>query len=351
MQFDIQKHFQAYFHTNFDMQISFRDCETGEFDLEKQHQFKKLAVIPRCENVDGEDVLRCSGLGFLPPLSSDCVVKLELKYGCLAVLYEVMRGHCDPGDLKHLKELLNDITFNARLRQIAVFYSFTEEDGRILDPITVEDAFNFLRLHVLGGGIKMWFGGLASGTFHTYDGRIIGHTKPKKFRNAEKSQDSPCAPYRWKRPQGVQALCFELAKLGRLLYADNIKAATLLDTDKISPYYVMESRVVCDILLAVQKEIAVCAMDYLVSNEVPDRLDGKEDGMMKASISPSSISWVQCPCCDEDKSAITNRLNYYLADLLNISLRFEIAPTLPRFSNFEVTPLQRFLSGNKRKEP
>lgn len=117
---------------------------------------------------------------------------IELKYGLLSVISLIapLYGVSMPC----LKRLLCPSAFQSKLEEIVHFYGD--------EAVSVVDAYNYLRLHAVGGlngDMKAWTTGLQKGTFFSCDGTVLGKCfiisgLETKLKNAEKGERY------WKRP-------------------------------------------------------------------------------------------------------------------------------------------------------
>ena len=129
---------------------------------------------------------------------------LEIKYGVLFVIK--MLAPLLNVDMPSLNNLLSPITFEERLREISQFYSNVNSPSGI--TISSLDAFNYLKIHALGGDmgdIKSWVTGLTkTGVFTSAGKCVIGMCKIRPIEailNGGKKENGF-----WSRPWFMVAL-------------------------------------------------------------------------------------------------------------------------------------------------
>ena len=129
---------------------------------------------------------------------------LEIKYGVLFVIK--MLAPLLNVEMPLLNNLLSPITFDERLREISKFYSNVESPSGI--TISSLDAFNYLKMHALGGNMgdmKSWVTGLTkTGVFTSAGKCTIGMCKIRPvdaIQNANKKENGF-----WSRPWFMVAL-------------------------------------------------------------------------------------------------------------------------------------------------
>jgi len=222
-----------------------------------------MSTSKLCSYFTPDGALTC-----LHPLSDaiDAVVSCEdtfpgfcrsgamIEFGSLGVL----RFICSYAKIP--TPVLNSVTssqgaFGVCLKRISDFYS----DPNSNKPITSEDAFHLLRLHVHGGGLNRWRDGLKSGVFVTQDGVVIGRTEPKSAIKLEKD-----AKGRWERPPWLHSFSSEMTKVCDRLSAINIERICELCPDVDSAYQ-RQSRFINHLINLVQVSIMHGAVDHIAS--------------------------------------------------------------------------------------
>lgn len=205
-----------------------------------------------------------------------CRSGVMIEYGSLGVL----RFICAYAKIP--TPALNSATssqgaFAACLKRISDFYS--DPDGG--KPITSEDAFHLLRLHVHGGGLNRWKDGLKSGVFVTQDGVVIGRTEPKPAIKLEKDGKG-----RWERPPWLYSFSSEMTKVCDRLCALNLERIFELCPD-IESTYQRQSRFITHLINLVQVSIMHGVVEHITG------LGGKE-----IEATPSTYRWRGIPSSD-----------------------------------------------------
>jgi len=214
---------------------------------------------PPSDDVTGDDVDAFPGY---------CKSGAMVQYGSLGIFRVIAQHSQIP------TPVLNSLTsswaaFGNCLKKISDFYSDPKSD-----PISAEDAFNLLRLHVHGGGLKRWVEGLKTGVFATQDGVIIGKTKPKSGLHLEKNENG-----RWERPQWLHTFSAEMTKACNKLCSLNVKLLEEFCSD-VEDTYQRQSRFVNHVVSLVQATVMVKVQKYLIERHA-----------YELRITPSTVIW------------------------------------------------------------
>lgn len=204
-----------------------------------------------------------------------CKGGVMIQYGSVGV-FRLICGYA-----KIPVPILNSTTssvaaFASCLRRVSEFYSDPSSD-----PISAEDAFNLLRLHIHGGGVRRWKEGLRTGVYLTQDGTIIGRTTPKKAQNLEMTEAG-----RWKRPPWLHSFSAEITRATNRLCVLNQARIAELCAD-IENQYQMQSRFIDHLINLIQANIAIRVIRFLTEN-------GAED----IRTTPSTFRWRGFPTAD-----------------------------------------------------
>ena len=99
---------------------------------------------------------------------------LEMLYGVLPVVQYLGMLYRIPTPA--LNGLLQPVAFQQRLNEIVQFFAVYDNGN----TVTAEDAFQYLRLHAIGGqsgDMRAWLKGLSTGRFFSADGTLVGTTR------------------------------------------------------------------------------------------------------------------------------------------------------------------------------
>ncbi len=142
---------------------------------------------------------------------------LELRYGVLSVM-QLLAMHYRVAT-PALNSLLQPAVFQQRLADIVTYYSDPEKPGKTL---TAMDAYNFLRLHAIGGykgDMRAWIKGLQHGEFQAPDGSVFGFSSSPvmtTLRHLEKNDRDF-----WQRPDFMYKINGEFKSIREALVNTN----------------------------------------------------------------------------------------------------------------------------------
>ena len=208
----------------------------------------------------------------------------------------------------HLDGLMSPALFQVRIREIVSFYSFSAED-----PISPEDAFNLIRLHVFGGGVKAWIAGFESQSFKTWGGCEIGKTTNKPLKNNTKQENGF-----WRRPWFLNTLVKEFDEITTKLFDANPLLQHILCSDisdDSETLYVRKSKVVTFVISSLQAYAASAVADVIIP--AVEALGLSVSDMV---ISPRGV---RLPgVCDRNRGLHTDLLDYGSVSL------YKICPTI-----------------------
>jgi hypothetical protein len=284
----------------------------GVFDLDKIPDYDFLNA---CEFAD------VSVLGPVQ-LARSGWDRIQLKFGPLQIL-ECFSNHLKlpTPDLKGI--VSSTFCFQARIREIIRFYSDPSDESK---PITPEDAFNLLRLHAYGGGMRKWFQGLETGVFTTQDGVVIGKTNVKTVINNTKRDDKY-----WKRPMFLQALSRDITLVHEKMCDKNPCMMSMLCDDDIPltiddsvSNFRRQSRTMTTMLLTMEAHMSACAMKVLIKH----KRVAIENNRFVALVTPGEIDYkINGGGADLEKSLCD--INNEFRDL-TLNVQFTAYPQLER---------------------